>query len=227
MDNLQHLLDRNVQWARGKIDRDPRFFRRLLAQQSPEYLWIGCSDSRVPANEIVDLAPGELFVHRNVANVVSLSDDNVQAVLEYAIEQLKVKHVMVVGHYGCGGVQAVLEHRDCGKQTAKWLNNVVDVEVRYRDLIAQESTSPRQAALLCELNVLEQTIHVCQSPAVLAAWQAGQSLTVHGWIYHLSNGLLRHLDFTADAPIVAEELREASVAAILKTRQAHYARSNS
>ena len=198
MESLQSLLDRNVAWSERMVATDPQYFRRLVAQQAPQYLWIGCSDARVPANEIVDLAPGELFVHRNVANVVAADDANAQAVIEFAVDVLKVKHVIVCGHYGCGGVQAAL-HRSKLGLVDNWLRHVQDVASLHRaslDRLDDEARLNR----LCELNVIEQARNVCGTTIVQDAWARGQALSVHAWIYGLSDGLLRDLAFTGDAP---------------------------
>ena len=225
MESLQPLLDRNREWSERKIAADPQFFRRLVAQQAPQYLWIGCSDARVPANEIVDLQPGELFVHRNVANVVAAEDTNVQAVIEFAVSVLKVRHIMVVGHYGCGGVRAACRHDHVGPCTDRWLEHVHDVQRRYADVLRAEAHDHRREALLCELNVLEQTLHVCAAPAVQAAWQQGQPLMVHGWIYRLGDGRLRHLDFSVDAAGDLEQFRRQSLQSILRARATYYGRA--
>lgn len=192
MTEVNHLIANNQAWARRAVERDPEFFSRLARQQSPEYLWIGCSDSRVPANEIVDLLPGELFVHRNVANVVVHTDLNCLSVMQFAVEVLKVKHILVVGHYGCGGVQAALENQRLGL-IDNWLRHVQDVAEKHRaelDAIAE----PRQrAARLCELNVVEQVANVSATTVVQGAWDRGQILTVHGWVYGLADGIVRDL----------------------------------
>jgi carbonic anhydrase len=190
---LRQLLENNAAWARDAVERDPAFFSRLQQQQAPEYLWIGCSDSRVPANEIVGLAPGELFVHRNVANVVVHTDLNCLSVLQYAIDVLGVKHVIVTGHYGCGGVRAAFDAARLGL-IDNWLRHVEDVKHRHTaslDLL----TLDRAIDHLCELNVIEQTRHVCETTIVQDAWARGCSLAVHGWIYGLSDGRLRELGF--------------------------------
>ncbi|MCG7553421.1 carbonate dehydratase [Pseudoalteromonas sp. Of11M-6] len=188
---LSHLLDNNKQWADRTNASDPEFFKKLSQQQNPDYLWIGCSDSRVPANEIVDLMPGELFVHRNVANVVVHTDHNCLSVMQYAVEVLKVDHIMVVGHYGCGGVQAVLDNAKFGL-IDNWLRHVADVKEKHQAIIEQVSKE-KQCAALCELNVIEQVRNVCQSNIVQDAWQRGQALTVHGWVYGLADGLLNEV----------------------------------
>jgi len=222
MDSLQPLLDRNVDWSKRKIAGDPQFFRRLVAQQAPQYLWIGCSDARVPANEIVDLQPGELFVHRNVANVVAPDDHNAQAVLEFGVSVLKVRHIMVVGHYGCGGVHAASNNKHVGPCCDRWLEHVLAVARRHENVLRQEPLSHRREALLCELNVLEQTLNVCAAPAVRAAWSRGQPLMVHGWIYRLGDGRLRHLDFSADAAGDLEAFRANAVQSIVRARAEYY-----
>jgi carbonic anhydrase len=223
MDSLQPLLDRNQAWAEARIAADPEFFRRLVSQQAPQYLWIGCSDARVPANQIVDLAPGELFVHRNVANVVAADDANAQAVIEFAVSVLKVRHVMVVGHYGCGGVRAACRHDHVGPCVDRWLEHVHAVRRRHDAVLAAEPLAHRREALLCELNVLEQTLNACEAPAVKAAWARGQPLAVHGWIYRLGDGRLRHLDFSVDAAGDPGRFREQALRSILAARAGHYA----
>jgi carbonic anhydrase len=224
MESLQQLLDRNVAWSQRKVARDPEFFRRLVGQQAPEYLWIGCSDARVPANEIVDLQPGELFVHRNVANVVALDDANAQAVIEFAVSVLKIRHIMVVGHYRCGGVHAACHGNQVGPCVDRWLEHVRVVARRHGRILDQEPDEPRREALLCELNVLEQTLNACRAPAVRAAWQRGQPLMVHGWIYRLGDGRLRHLDFSVDAEADLEQLRASALQSIVRTRAEYYKR---
>jgi carbonic anhydrase len=223
MESLQDLLDRNLAWAERATAADPQFFRRLVAQQAPQYLWIGCSDARVPANEIVDLAPGELFVHRNVANVVAADDANAQAVIEFAVSVLKVRHIMLVGHYGCGGVQAASRVAHVGPCCDRWLEHVQGVVKRHHKILDQETHEHRRETLLCELNVLEQTYNVCKAPAVLAAWQRQQPLMVHGWIYRLGDGRLRHLNFSVGAGGDLEALRDKALRTILRVRAEYYA----
>ena len=176
----------------------PDFFSALVAQQSPEYLWIGCSDSRVPANEIVDLLPGELFVHRNVANVVVHTDLNCLSVLEYAVDALKVRHVIVCGHYGCSGVRAAHDDAKIGL-IDNWLRHVQDVRSKHRALVDAAGQGEAAINRLCELNVVEQALHVCETTIVRDAWARGQALTVHGWIYGLHDGRLRDLGFLASS----------------------------
>ena len=204
MEALPHLFANNRRWADALEARNPGFFRTLSQQQSPEYLWIGCSDSRVPANEIVGLLPGELFVHRNVANVVTHADLNCLSVLQYAIDVLKVKHVMVVGHYGCGGVRAAYLEMKAGL-VDNWLRHVQDVKQAHHG--AFEGLDEEAAiARLCELNVLEQVVNVAHTTIVQDAWARGQSLTLHGWIYAVSDGHLRDLDATMAGPERLEQL---------------------
>ena len=172
--------------------QDAAFFRRLSEQQSPKYLWIGCSDSRVPANEIVGLPPGELFVHRNVANLVVHTDLNCLSVIQYAVDILKVEHIIVCGHYGCSGVRAVIENRDLGL-ASNWLRHLADVSDKFSAQLAKLSKVDARAQKLCELNVIEQVRNVCESTMVQSAWKEGQRVAVHGWVYSLEDGLLRDL----------------------------------
>lgn len=192
MPTLEKLLAGNKAWAREIIRREPDFFERLSRIQSPEYLWIGCSDSRVPANQITGLAPGEVFVHRNVANVVVHADLNCLSVLQFAVDVLKVKHVIVCGHYGCGGVGAALDNAKLGL-IDNWLRHVQDVGQKHRDAIAALDSREKRLDRLCELNVIEQVMNVAQTTVVQDAWARGQALAVHGWIYSLKDGLLRDL----------------------------------
>jgi carbonic anhydrase len=193
--SLVQLFENNRRWAARTVARDPHFFETLSRQQSPKYLWIGCSDSRVPANEIVDLLPGELFVHRNVANVVVHTDLNCLSVLQYAVDVLHVEHVMIVGHYGCGGVQAAAGTRSFGL-IDNWLRHIQDVRDRHAAALAEIADDGLRLDRLCELNVIEQARHVCQTTVVQDAWRRGQAVAVHGWIYGLQDGLLRDLGVT-------------------------------
>ena len=195
MDRLPELFANNRAWAQQLTARDPNFFPALVAQQSPRYLWIGCSDSRVPANQIVGLLPGELFVHRNVANLVVHTDLNCLSVLQYAVDVLKVEHVIVCGHYGCGGVRAAYNRLSLGL-VDNWLRHVQDVHERHRDRVERERDDDARIARLCEMNVVEQVRHVCQTTMVQEAWRRGQPVTVHGWIYDVADGLLRDLGCT-------------------------------
>jgi len=196
---LDHLFANNRKWAQRIKAADPQFFDTLARQQSPKYLWIGCSDSRVPANEIVDLLPGELFVHRNVANVVVHTDLNCLSVLQYAVDVLAVEHVIVCGHYGCGGIRAAMAGASLGL-IDNWLRQVQDVYERNRDDIDAIVAEPSRLDRLCELNVAAQVRHVCQTTIVQDGWRRHQSLTIHGWIYSLQDGLLRDLHVSESAP---------------------------
>jgi len=192
---LPELFKNNRSWAAKRVQEDPQFFARLAALQAPPYLWIGCSDSRVPANDIVGLLPGELFVHRNVANVVVHTDLNCLSVIQYAVDVLKVRHVMVVGHYGCGGVRAAYEGTQSGL-IDNWLRHVQDVRATHRALLEALPDPVSRINRLCELNVLEQAANVCETTIVRDAWARGQPLAVHAWIYDLHDGLLRDLGFS-------------------------------
>jgi len=214
MSSIRHLLDRNRTWAAEVVAEEPDFFRRLAAQQAPRYLWIGCSDSRVPANEIVDLDPGELFVHRNVANVVVHTDFNCLAVLQYAVDVLKVEHVLVVGHYGCGGIKAALDDSAHGL-IDNWLRHVQDVAVRHRQALAPVDGAAR-VDRLCELNVIEQVVHVARTTIVQDAWQRRQPLTLHAWIYGLHDGLVRDLGFEADSSQALADLYPQAIARLAR-----------
>jgi carbonic anhydrase len=202
MRTLSHLFASNRAWAADIVRHDPQFFTRLAQQQAPEYLWIGCADSRVPANQIVGRLPGELFVHRNVANVVVHTDLNCLSVLQYAVEVLRVKHIIVCGHYGCGGVLAALRDDRLGL-IDNWLRHVQDVCDRHIDQIKALPDEQRRHDRLCELNVIEQVVNVCQTTVVGDAWKRGESLSVHGWIYNLGDGLLKDLSMcvTCDGEI--------------------------
>ncbi|HEX2668154.1 MAG TPA: carbonate dehydratase [Gammaproteobacteria bacterium] len=189
---LPELFANNRAWAEGIVKEKPDFFRRLSAQQNPKYLWIGCADSRVPANEIIGLMPGEVFVHRNVANVVVHTDLNCLSVLQYAVDVLKVEHVIVCGHYGCGGVQAAYGNASLGL-IDNWLRHVKDVAEKYESDIGIRPTQETRLDRLCELNVIEQVLHVCRTTIVLDAWARGQPLNVHGWVYRLQSGLLKEI----------------------------------
>ncbi|QIZ76121.1 carbonate dehydratase [Ferrimonas lipolytica] len=196
MAELQHLMDRNRDWAKRVTTEKPEFFTNLAQQQSPEYLWIGCSDSRVPANQIIDLEPGEVFVHRNIANVVNHHDLNVLSVLQYAVEVLKVKHILIVGHYGCGGVKATLDGQRLGLAD-NWLRSVKEVYESHSgalDLLPEEQRFRR----LCELNVIAQVMNTCQTTVIESAWARGQEVKIHGLVYDLADGLLRDLSVKID-----------------------------
>lgn len=218
---LQDLFANNRAWAAKRQEQDPQFFARLAAQQSPEYLWIGCSDSRVPANEIVGLLPGELFVHRNVANLVVHTDLNCLSVLQFAIDVLKVRHVIVTGHYGCGGVRAALDGARLGLSD-NWLRHVQDVIERHQGMLAALPDTGSRANRLCELNVVEQVRNVCQTTIVQDAWDGGQPLAIHGLIYGVSDGRLRDLGTSIAA---AENVAAVYAAAVDGLAQDRPARS--
>ena len=192
MKTLNHLFQRNLAWANAITRNDPEFFSMLSKQQAPEYLWIGCSDSRVPANQIVDLPPGEVFVHRNIANVVVHTDLNCLSVIQFAVDVLKVKHIIVCGHYGCGGVKAAMENQEHGL-IDNWLRHIKDVS-RFNAEKLTGLEGDKKLDLLCELNVIEQVTNVCNTTIVRNAWKKGVELSVHGWIYNIQNGILRDLN---------------------------------
>lgn len=209
MTHLAQLIENNRAWAAGMTRRDPGFFSRLREVQSPRYMWIGCADSRVPANEIVGLLPGEMFVHRNVANVVVHTDLNCLSVLQYAVDVLKIRDIIVCGHYGCGGIQAAATQRSLGL-IDNWLRHVQDVAARHAVEFAPSMSAEARADRLCELNVLEQALNVCQTTVIQEAWRRSQPVTVHGWIYSLEDGLVRNLDFGVErADQVVETYRRA------------------
>jgi carbonic anhydrase len=198
MKDLKNLLNNNLSWSSAIRASDPEFFLRLSHQQSPEYLWVGCSDSRVPATQLVGLNPGELFVHRNVANVVVHTDLNCLSVLQFAVEVLKVKHIIVCGHYGCGGVKAALLNSKLGL-IDNWLRHVQNVSKKHSAILEQISDVDAQHNRLCELNVIEQCLNVSQTTIVQQAWESGQELNVHGWIYGIEDGVLRDLNMVVSS----------------------------
>jgi carbonic anhydrase len=197
--DIEALFKRNRDWAAAMVAKDANFFTSLLNQQTPQYLWIGCSDSRVPANELLGLAPGELFVHRNIANVVVHSDLNCLTVLQFAIDVLKVKHVIVCGHYGCSGVHAAMVNKRVGLAD-NWLRHVQDVSQKHERYLGDTLPSRARADRLVELNVTEQVVNVAQTTVVQDAWERGQQVTVHGWVYGLHDGLLRDLGMCVSGP---------------------------
>lgn len=215
MKNLPHLFAQNKAWADRITEADPGFFAKLTGQQMPEYLWIGCSDSRVPANEIIGLMPGEVFVHRNIANVVVHADLNALSVIQYAVDVLKVKHIMVVGHYGCGGVIAALRCTRVGLAD-NWLRHVQDVKGKHLNCLCHLPTEADRVSRLCELNVIEQALNVCATTSVQDAWARGQELTVHSWVYGLKDGLLRDLKMTVSHPEEVEPAYAEAVAVLGK-----------
>lgn len=198
MKDVFKLLQNNREWADRIQQEDPEFFHRLSTQQHPEYLWIGCSDSRVPANQIIGMAPGEVFVHRNVANVVAHTDLNCLSVIQYAVDQLKVKHILIVGHYGCGGVHASLNNVRVGLAD-NWLRHVGDVAQKHAAILDAIDDPTLRHARLCELNVIEQVANACQSTIVRDAWARGQKLTVHGWVYSLRDGRVREMGIDVES----------------------------
>lgn len=202
--SLDVLFENNQQWVKSVTDADPDFFKRLANQQSPEYMWIGCSDSRVPANQITGLAPGEVFVHRNIANVVVHTDMNALSVIQFAIDQLKVKHIIVVGHYGCAGVRAAMENIRVGLAD-NWIRHVKDVNERHGTYLGRVLNDTERVDKLCELNVIEQVVNVCQTTSVQDAWARNQPLTVHGWVYGVEDGLARDMGVSVANP---EELSD-------------------
>jgi carbonic anhydrase len=213
MRSLSRLFENNRAWA-ARIQRDdPEFFRQLARQQSPAYLWIGCADSRVPANEIVGLLPGELFVHRNIANLVVHTDLNCLSVLQFAVDLLKVRHVIVCGHYGCSGVLAALRGERVGVAD-NWLRHIQDVREQHAARLQTLPDQARQGDRLCELNVIEQVVNVCRTTIVRDAWDHGQELSVHGWIYGLTDGLLRDLGVTITGPAEVERSQAAAISAL-------------
>ena len=214
MGALSHLFELNRSWAGDIRKADPEFFEKLSRQQNPEYLWIGCSDSRVPANEIVGLLPGELFVHRNVGNVVVHTDLNCLSVIQFAVDVLKVKHIMVVGHYGCSGVRTVLKCERVGLAD-NWLRHIQDVREKHDTCICSlDGNESAQLSRLCELNVVEQVANVVRTSIVLDAWQRGQDLTIHGWVYGLKDGILRDLRTSASSLAEFEKANRAAIAAL-------------
>ncbi len=192
MKTLKHLFDKNLAWADEMKKNNPEFFSSLSKQQAPEYLWIGCSDSRVPANQIIDLPPGEVFVHRNIANVVTHTDLNCLSVIQFAVDVLKVKHIIVCGHYGCSGVRAAMEDHEHGL-VDNWLRHVKDV-ARFNAKKLNDLTANDKHDRLCEFNVQEQVVNVCNTNIIKHAWESGAELTIHGWIYNIENGILKDLD---------------------------------
>jgi carbonic anhydrase len=216
---LQDLFANNRAWAAARREQDAQFFARLVAQQSPGYLWVGCSDSRVPANEIVGLDPGELFVHRNLANLVVHTDLNCLSVLQFAVDVLRVRHVIVTGHYGCGGVRAALENSRLGLSD-NWLRHVQDVRERHEALLAALPDASGKLNRLCELNVVEQVRHVCETTIVQDAWDRGQALAIHGLIYGLDDGRLRDLGTSVDEAAEVPSAYAEAIAGLAKDRPA-------
>ncbi len=215
MKYLPQLFANNRAWAARMTAQDPEFFRRLAAIQSPEYLWIGCSDSRVPANQITGLNPGEVFVHRNVANIVVAGDTNCLAVIQFAVDVLKVKHIIICGHYGCGGVRSALLDESTGV-VGQWLSHIKDIQSNHRSVLNELPTVEQRWSRLCELNIIEQVVNICGTSIVQNAWSRGQELDIHGWIYDLRDGLLRDLEVSLDRP---ERLEHVYAEALAKIRR--------
>ncbi len=214
---LAHLFANNDAWVSHKLEEDPEFFSRLAHQQAPEYLWIGCADSRVPANEIIGLPPGEVFVHRNIANVVVHSDLNCLSVVQFAVDLLKIKHIMVVGHYGCSGVGAALHGRRVGLAD-NWLHHVQDVRSKHAALLEQWPMGEARHRRLVELNTIEQVVNVCRTTIINDAWARGQDLTIHGWVYGVHDGRVRDLGMTVKDPSKLEETYTSCVKAVSASR---------
>ena len=204
---LKHLLENNRKWTASLKESDPDFFSKLSRQQNPEYLWIGCSDSRVPANQIVDLLPGEIFVHRNIANQVIHTDLNCLSVIQFAVEVLKVKHIIVCGHYGCGGVKAAIDDQEHGL-IDNWLQHIKDVYRQHQSKVDALPGEQEKVDMLCELNVREQVINVCHTTILQNAWKSGQNVSVHGWIYRIDDGLLKDLSIFVNGEDDLNELRQ-------------------
>lgn len=213
MRRLQTLLESNRQWSNSIREKEPDFFEQLSHQQAPKYLWIGCSDSRVPANQITGLVPGELFVHRNVANQVIHTDLNSLSVIQYAVDYLKVEHIIVTGHYGCGGVQESVKNSKLGL-ISNWLRHIQDVQHKHQPALDLLEDEPTLMDRMCELNVIEQALNVCQTTIVQDAWDRGQDLTVHSWIYGLKDGLLRDLGLCVSNPEEIDSCYQAAIAGL-------------
>jgi carbonic anhydrase len=220
MKPLSHLFEANARWAEQTVKEEPGFFSTLAAIQNPEYLWIGCSDSRVPANQITGLKPGEVFVHRNVANVVVHTDLNCLSVVQYAIDVLKVKHIMIVGHYGCGGVRAALEGTSLGL-IDNWLRHIQDVAERHAAIMDALPDLDGRWQTLCELNVVEQVRNLARTTLVGDAWRRGQDLTLHGWVYGLEDGRLVDLDISSDTPEELDAAYRRAVGEVAERHPAH------
>ena len=217
MPSIQDLFTHNRAWAAEMEATRPGFFTSLVKQQTPKYMWIGCSDSRVPANQITGLEPGEVFVHRNVANIVVHSDLNALSAIQFAVERLKVEHIMVVGHYGCGGVQAALDGARIGLAD-NWIRHIQDVRHRHRQLLDSLSDSMRADAL-CDLNVIEQVVNVCVSTVMVDAWAKGQKVSIHGWAFGVHDGLLQDLQMTISNPAELDAMYRAAVDRVWDTRR--------
>jgi len=221
---LRHLLQHNRAWAAETVRERPQFFTNLSEQQNPRYMWIGCSDSRVPANQITGLEPGEVFVHRNIANVVVHSDLNALSTIQYAVDMLEVEHVIVCGHYGCGGVQAALQNARIGLAD-NWIRHIQDVRDRYETRLS--AADPAQKLdILCELNVVEQVVNVCHSTVMKDAWARGRVVTVHGWIYGVHDGLLQDLLVSVSGPEQLQRLHRAAIDKLFDRKSAQISASS-
>jgi carbonic anhydrase len=217
---LRHLLEKNREWAAKTALERPGFFTKLKAQQKPRYMWIGCSDSRVPANQITGLEPGEVFVHRNVANVLVHSDLNALSTIQYAVDMLQVSHVIVCGHYGCGGVQAAMDNARIGLAD-NWIRHIQDVRDRHKPLLESAPVAER-TNLLCELNVIEQVVNACHSTVVKDAWTRGHELMVHGWIYGINDGVIKDLHMSISSAAELEAAHTRAISAVqADARQLH------
>jgi len=208
---LDHLFENNRAWSERRRREDPQFFARLSGQQRPRYLWIGCSDSRVPGNESIGVMPGEIFFHRNIANQMQMVDFNGLSVLQYAVDWLRVRHIIVCGHYGCGGVKTALKRTELGLLN-NWLYGVGELSRRHKERLDSLPDRGRRIDALCEFNVIEQVRNVCRNPILLQAWRRGQDVSVHGWIYDLTNGLLKDLKATVDGERSVESTLDAAIA---------------
>jgi len=226
MKSLTNLFDKNRAWSAAMRQREPEFFAKLSRQQSPEYLWIGCSDSRVPANQIVGLQPGEIFVHRNIANVVVHTDLNCLSVAQFAVDVIKVRHIIVCGHYGCGGVRAALRSDRLGL-VDNWLRHIQDVRDKHEPLLKVLDNEVERVDRLCELNVIEQVLNVCQTSIVRDAWQRGQELTVHSWIYGLHDGLIRDLGMAVGSWKEVEKAHRKAITSLTKPKAAQSGKAKS
>jgi carbonic anhydrase len=207
---IDALFERNRSWASAILAEDPEFFKRLSELQNPEYLWIGCSDSRVPANQITGLLPGEVFVHRNIANVVVHSDLNCLSVVQYAVDVLRVRHILIVGHYGCGGVRAAMEKQRLGL-VDNWLRHVHDLREKHKKLFSQLDDHDQRLRRMCEINVVEQVFNICHTTVVRDAWERQQSLTVHGMVYDVADGILKNLEVSVATHRQSHERYDAAI----------------
>ncbi len=205
MKKLKHLFENNERWVEKRLSLDPDFFTRTAKNQQPKYLWIGCSDSRIPANEVVDLAPGDLFVHRNIANLVPHTDMNSLSVIKYAVDILKIEHIIICGHYDCGGVNGAMENHKFGL-VDNWLRHIADIYIQHKEELENIEDETLRKKRLVELNVLQQVKNVCHTTIVQSAWHRGQLLSVHGWVYDIKSGLLGDLDYCISSPTQVEQI---------------------